>query len=44
MKEPMPGLQDVREAAVRIGPYVARTPVMTSHTLDARAGATLYFK
>jgi threonine dehydratase len=44
MTEPMPGLQDVRDAAVRIAPYVARTPVMTSRTLDARAGAALYFK
>lgn len=44
MKEPIPGLHDVREAAVRIAPYVARTPVMTSRTLDARAAATLFFK
>jgi threonine dehydratase len=44
MKEPIPGLQDVREAAVRIAPYVTRTPVMTSRTLDARAATTLFFK
>jgi len=44
MNQPIPGLRDVREAAVRIAPYVARTPVMTSRTLDARAAATLFFK
>ncbi len=44
MQEPNPGLGDVREAAVVIAPYVARTPVMTSRTLDARAGIALYFK
>ena len=34
-----PGLADVRAAAGRIAPYVARTPVFTSRTLDERAGA-----
>ncbi len=44
MNEHIPGLTDVREAAVRIAPFVVRTPVMTSRTLDARAGAAIYFK
>ena len=39
-----PTLDDVREAAMRIAPWVHRTPVMTSRTLDQRAGATLFFK
>jgi threonine dehydratase len=39
-----PGLAEVRVAAGRIVPWVARTPVLTSHTLDELAGAGLYFK
>ncbi len=35
---------DVRAARERIGPYVHRTPVMTSRTLDERTGARLYLK
>jgi len=34
----------IRAARARIGNYVHRTPVMTSATLDARAGAKLFFK
>lgn len=34
----------VREAAVRIRPLARRTPVMTSRSVDERAGATIYFK
>jgi threonine dehydratase len=34
----------VRAASIRIAPWVARTPVLTSRTLDERAGASLYFK
>lgn len=37
-------LADVREAAARIAGKVHRTPVLTSETLDARAGARLFFK
>jgi len=44
MSQVIPGLPDVREAAGRIAPWVARTPVLTSRTLDGRAGATLFFK
>ena len=35
---------DVEGARTRIAPYVHRTPVMTSRTLDARVGARLSFK
>jgi len=35
---------DVKAAAARIAPYVHRTPVVTSRTLDARTGARLFLK
>jgi threonine dehydratase len=44
VSEQQPGLPDVQTAATRIAPYVHRTPVLTSHTLDEFAGATLFFK
>jgi threonine dehydratase len=34
----------IQAARTRIADYVHRTPVMTSQTLDARAGAKLFFK
>jgi len=34
----------VREAALRIRPLARRTPVMTSRSLDERAGVKLFFK
>jgi threonine dehydratase len=34
----------IREAAVRIRPLVRRTPVMTSHSVDERAGFRLFLK
>jgi threonine dehydratase len=37
-------LEHIREAHARIRDKINRTPVMTSHTLDEQAGATLYFK
>jgi threonine dehydratase len=37
-------LDDIRDAHVRIGRYVNRTPVMTSRTLDESSGAKLFFK
>ena len=37
-------LDDVRAAAERIAPHVHRTPVLTSRTVDAAAGARLFFK
>ena len=39
-----PSFDDVRAARQRIAPHVHRTPVMTSSSLDAIAGARLYFK
>lgn len=35
---------DVEQAAARIGGAAHRTPVLTSRTADARAGASLFFK
>jgi threonine dehydratase len=39
-----PTFDDIRAAHGRIAPHVHRTPVMTSASLDAIAGARLYFK
>ena len=35
---------DVAGAAERLAGYAHRTPVMTSRTVDARTGATVFFK
>ena len=40
----LPDLAVIRDAHVRIGPYVHRTPVMTCKALDDEVGAALYFK
>ncbi len=37
-------LRDIQEARERIRPYVHRTPVMTSASLDALTGAQIHFK
>ena len=37
-------LADVEAARLRIAPYVQRTPVLVSSSLDARVGARLFFK
>ncbi len=39
-----PSIDDVRDAAQRIAPYVHRTPVVTCRTLSDLCGARLYFK
>lgn len=39
-----PGLDQVREAHLRIRERIRRTPILTSHTLDQLAGAHLFFK
>jgi threonine dehydratase/serine racemase len=39
-----PSLADVQAAAVRIAPFVHRTPLVTCATLDERAGRRLFFK
>ena len=38
------GYEDVLAAAERIAPWVHRTPVMTSRTLDARCGGNVFLK
>jgi threonine dehydratase len=40
----LPDLAAIRAAHARIGALVHRTPVMTSRSLDAAAGARLFFK
>jgi threonine dehydratase len=40
----IPTFDDVRAAAERIAPFVHRTPVMTSATLDRESGAQVFFK
>ncbi len=37
-------LEDIREAHARIRPFIHRTPVMTSGSLDELAGARVHFK
>ena len=37
-------LKDVQEASRRIAPFIHRTPIMTSSTLDKMAGKSLFFK
>lgn len=44
MIEGIPQLSDVRAAADRIAPYVHRTPVLTSATLDRQLSTTVFFK
>jgi threonine dehydratase len=38
------GLDHIRRAADRLAPWVHRTPVLTSRTLDQRAGASVFLK
>lgn len=40
----MVSFADVQAAAARIAPHVHRTPVMTSRSVDQRAGAQVFFK
>ena len=40
----MPTLQDIREAAERIKPYIHRTPVLANQSLNQRVGAQVFFK
>ena len=39
-----PSLEDILAAQVRIGPYIHRTPVLTSSYLNNLTGAELFFK
>lgn len=40
----IPTLQDIQEAHERIKPFVHRTPVMTSQSINELAGCEIYFK
>jgi len=40
----LPDFAAVEAAAVRIAPYAQKTPVRTAHSIDALAGAELFFK
>lgn len=40
----LPDLAAIREAHARIAPYIHRTPVMTSRSLDALVDARIFFK
>lgn len=39
-----PTLADIRQAAERIEPYIHRTPVLTSRSLNEKVGAQVYLK
>ena len=39
-----PNLNELRKAHRRIAPYIHRTPVMTSTSLDSLVGNSLFFK
>jgi threonine dehydratase len=41
---PRVDIEDIRRAAARIAPYAHRTPLLTSATMDALSGASLFFK
>jgi threonine dehydratase len=41
---PLPDFGDVEAAAARIAPHAQATPVRSSHSIDALAGAELFFK
>jgi len=42
--EPAIGVDAIREAAERLRPWVHTTPVLTSRTLDARCGGSVFLK
>ncbi len=44
VKDTVPNHQDLLDAYTRVKPFVHRTPVFKSETLDQIAGCTLYFK
>lgn len=44
MTDAIPTLDTIREAALRIEPYVLNTPVHTSENIDLKTGATVFFK
>jgi threonine dehydratase len=44
MSVPLPTMDQIRDAAARIAPYVVLTPVLRNATLDEMVGAQLFFK
>jgi threonine dehydratase len=40
----MIGLDEIRQAAERLAPWIHRTPVLTSRSLDERTGASIFLK
>ncbi|RMF60863.1 MAG: pyridoxal-phosphate dependent enzyme [Calditrichaeota bacterium] len=44
MSKEFPRLSMIKEAAVRINPFIHRTPIFTCSTLNEMTGVTLYFK
>src|ERR1700741_3473252 len=42
--EPSIGVEDVRQAAERLRPWAHVTPVLSSRTLDARCGGSVFLK
>lgn len=38
------GTDEIREASERLAPWIHRTPVMTSRTLDGRSGGSIFLK
>ncbi len=42
--EPAIDVAAIRNASARLGPWVHETPVLTSKTLDARCGGSVFFK
>lgn len=44
LPEGTPSPQDIQAAAARIAPYTHRTPLLTSHTLDAMTGVHVLLK
>lgn len=40
----IPTLEDIRAAHVRIKPHIHHTPVLSSHVLNERVGADIFFK
>lgn len=44
MENSTPTKTDIEQAAARIAPFIHKTPVLTSSTLDKISGATLFFK
>jgi threonine dehydratase len=44
LPEGLPGKIEIREASIRIKPYINRTPILQSSTLNRITGAELFFK